>query len=152
MATVYLGLGTNSGDRKKHLANAVSLLTERVGTILALSRSYETKAWGFVSENDFLNAALAIETRLSPFELLEITQQIEWEMGRRKKTAGVYCDRIIDIDLLLYEQEVIESAALCLPHPLMHQRRFVLEPLSEIAPSLLHPVLGKSIDELYRSL
>ena len=119
--------------------------------MLALSSFYETEPWGFVSENRFLNAALALETSLSPFDLLRLTQTIEREMGRAAKSAqGIYHDRLIDIDLLLYGDEVVRSAELEIPHPHLHERRFVLEPLREIAPFLRHPLLGKNIEELFR--
>ncbi|MDR1556453.1 MAG: 2-amino-4-hydroxy-6-hydroxymethyldihydropteridine diphosphokinase [Tannerellaceae bacterium] len=148
MATAYLGVGANLGEKKKNTAIAIKRLAQRAGRILALSPFYESPAWGFVSENDFLNVALAIETPLSPFRLLAITQQIEREMGRTVKTSGVYQDRIIDIDILLYEDRILNTPRLTLPHPLMHERRFVIVPLARIAPGLLHPVLGKTIGEL----
>ncbi len=147
----YLGLGSNLGNRRRNLITAAALLAERAGDVLALSSFYETEPWGFVSENRFLNAALALETSLSPFDLLRLTQTIEREMGRAAKSAqGIYHDRLIDIDLLLYGDEVVRSAELEIPHPHLHERRFVLEPLREIAPFLRHPLLGKNIEELFR--
>jgi 2-amino-4-hydroxy-6-hydroxymethyldihydropteridine diphosphokinase len=148
MATAYLALGTNLGDKRKHITTAVALLSERTGRILALSRLYASEPWGFKSDNHFLNAALALETSLSPFELLDLTQQIERDMGREEKDTASYCDRIIDIDLLLYEDLVLHTARLTLPHPLMHERGFVVVPLAEIAPALLHPVLKTTFGEL----
>lgn len=148
MATAYLSLGTNLGEKKRNITKAAGLLAERVGTILALSPFYESLPWGFVSENDFLNAALAVETPLSPFRLLDVTQQIEREMGRTPTPSGPYQDRIIDIDILLYEDFILNTPRLTLPHPLMHKRSFAIVPLAGIAPRLLHPVLGKSIGEL----
>lgn len=149
----YLGLGSNLGNRRRNLITAAALLAERAGDVLALSSFYETEPWGFVSENRFLNAALALETSLSPFDLLRLTQTIEREMGRAAKSAqGIYHDRLIDIDLLLYGDEVVRSAELEIPHPHLHERRFVLEPLREIAPFLRHPLLGKNIEELFQNL
>lgn len=148
----YLGLGTNIGNRRRNLIVAAALLAERCGDVLALSSFYETEPWGFQSEHSFLNAALELETGLHPVALLRQTQLIEQEMGRKEKSNGVYKDRIIDIDLLLCEDLILQSDELMLPHPLMHERRFVLEPLAEIAPFFVHPVLKKSIEELLAEL
>lgn len=152
MASVYLGLGTNIGNKRKNMVTAAALLAERAGDVLSLSSFYETEPWGFDSENTFLNAALELETSCSPMELLRLTQQIEQEMGRTQKSNGSYHDRIIDIDILLYGNEIIHTEELVVPHPLMQQRLFVMQPLAEIAPSLVHPVLQKSMYELYMEL
>ena len=152
MASVYLGLGTNIGNKRKNMVTAAALLAERAGDVLSLSSFYETEPWGFDSENTFLNAALELETSWSPMELLHLTQQIEREMGRTQKSDGSYHDRIIDIDILLYGNEIIHTEELVVPHPLMQQRLFVMQPLAEIAPSLVHPVLQKSMHELYMEL
>ena len=121
-----------------------------MGDVLALSGFYETEPWGFQSENTFLNAALRLETSLSPLELLKATQQIEVEMGRTQKSNGTYHDRIIDIDILLYDDLILQTPELTLPHPLMQDRRFVMEPLLEIAPSVVHPVFKKTVVSLMR--
>lgn len=152
MALVYLGLGTNIGNKRKNMVTAAALLAERAGDVLSLSSFYETEPWGFASENTFLNAALELETACSPMELLHLTQQIEREMGRTQKSDGSYHDRIIDIDILLYGNEVVHHEDLVVPHPLMQQRLFVMQPLAEIAPSLVHPVLQKSMYDLYMDL
>ena len=152
MALVYLGLGTNIGNKRKNMVTAAALLAERAGDVLSLSSFYETEPWGFASENTFLNAALELETACSPMESLRLTQQIEREMGRTQKSDGSYHDRIIDIDILLYGNEVAHHEDLVVPHPLMQQRLFVMQPLAEIAPSLVHPVLQKSMYELYMEL
>ena len=128
MAIAYLGLGTNIGNKRRNMITAAALLAERVGDILVLSGFYETEPWGFESENFFLNAAVKLKTSFSPLELLRITQRIEKELGRAEKSSGVYHDRIIDIDILLYEDEVLQIPELTLPHPLMHERKFVMEP------------------------
>ncbi len=130
------------------MITAAALLAERVGDVLALSGFYETEPWGFRSDNTFLNAALQLETALPPLELLAATQAIELEMGRTQKSDGTYHDRIIDIDILLYDDLVMQTPALTIPHPLMHERLFVMEPLSEIAPNVIHPVFGKSVISL----
>jgi len=130
------------------MITAAALLAERVGDVLALSGFYETEPWGFQSENTFLNAALQLDTSLSPLELLKATQEIEIEMGRAQKSNGAYHDRIIDIDILLYEDLVLQTPELTLPHPLMHERLFVMEPLAEIAPNVIHPVFKKPVISL----
>jgi 2-amino-4-hydroxy-6-hydroxymethyldihydropteridine diphosphokinase len=133
----YLGIGTNLGDRAANLHCAVEQINEQAGHVLACSSFIETEPWGFASDNAFLNAVVEIDTPYTPHELLRITQTIEREMGRTHKSiGGVYSDRIIDIDILLYEDLVINEPGLTIPHPLMWQRRFVYEPLLEIAPHL----------------
>ena len=133
----YLGIGTNLGDRTANLRGAVELLNEQAGHVLACSSFIETEPWGFSSDNAFLNAVVAIDTPCTPHELLRITQEIECAMGRtHKSVGGNYSDRIIDIDILLYEDIVINDTDLTIPHPLMWQRQFVYEPLWEIAPHL----------------
>ena len=148
MAIAYLALGTNIGNKRRNMITAAALLAERVGDVLARSGFYETEAWGFQSENTFLNAALQLETALSPLELLKATQEIEIEMGRTQKSNGAYHDRIIDIDILLYDDLVLQTPELTLPHPLMHERLFVMEPLAEIAPNVIHPVFKKPVISL----
>ena len=148
MAIAYLALGTNIGNKRRNMIKAAALLAERVGDVLALSGFYETEPWGFQSENTFLNAALQLDTSLSPLELLKATQEIEIEMGRTQKSNGAYHDRIIDIDILLYEDLVLQTPELTLPHPLMHERLFVMEPLAEIAPNVIHPVFKKPVISL----
>ena len=153
MAEVYVSLGTNLGDKDNNLRTAVRLMQERIGKVISLSSFCETAPWGFQSEHSFLNAAACIETRLSPEQLLLVTQQIERELGRTQKSSGkAYKDRLIDIDLLMYDDLQIHADQLVLPHPLMTERRFVLEPLAEIAPETIHPVTGKTIRELLELL
>ena len=148
MAIAYLALGTNIGNKRRNMITAAALLAERVGDVLALSGFYETEPWGFQSENTFLNAALQLDTSLSPLELLKATQEIEIEIGRTQKSNGAYHDRIIDIDILLYDNLVLQTPELTLPHPLMHERLFVMEPLAEIAPNVIHPVFKKPVISL----
>ena len=148
MAIAYLAVGTNIGNKRRNMITAAALLAERVGDVLALSGFYETEPWGFQSDNTFLNAALQLETSLLPLELLKATQQIELEMGRTQKSNGAYHDRIIDIDILLYDDLILQTPELTLPHPLMHERQFVMEPLAEIAPNVIHPVFKKPVISL----
>lgn len=133
MHTVYLGLGTNLGDRRRNMADAIRLLDERVGTVVRASGMYETEPWGFSSDNMFMNAAVCVDTQLSPHGLLEETQAIEREMGRTVKSVdGRYHDRLIDIDILLYDDIRVDEPDLKIPHPLMRERDFVMLPLGEI--------------------
>lgn len=133
----YLGIGTNLGDRTSNMHSAINLINEQAGHVLACSSFIETEPWGFSSDNAFLNAVVEIDTLHSPHELLHITQRIEREMGRtHKSVGGVYSDRIIDIDILLYDSLTIHDENLTIPHPLIWQRSFVYEPLLEIAPHL----------------
>lgn len=132
---VYLGLGTNLGDKRKNIYDALHFLNERIGKVERVSSLIETRPWGFVSENDFVNACCVCKTSLTPRQVLEITQQIEREMGRTvKSTDGQYHDRIIDIDILLYGDLTVNEPDLVIPHPLMHERDFVIRPLREIIP------------------
>lgn len=140
---VYFSLGTNLGNKEENLRTAVRKIEERIGKVVSLSAFYATEPWGFSSAHTFLNAAACADTSLtSPLEILHLTQAIEREMGRlQKSTDGVYHDRLIDIDLLLCLADngtpvLLDTPELKLPHPLMHERRFVMEPLAEIAPEL----------------
>lgn len=154
MAKVYIGLGTNLGDKEENLRVAVQKIEEQIGKVVSLSAFYITAPWGFQSDNSFLNAAACAKTDFSPLEVLQKTQQIERELGRtHKSVGGAYSDRLIDIDLLMYDDLILsttspEGAELNLPHPLMAERDFVMKPMAEIAPELVHPVLGKTMKEL----
>lgn len=130
---VYLGLGSNLGNKEWNLSEAIRLIGERVGQVVRQSSFIETEPWGFQSENSFLNAVILCETNKTPREVLLLTQQIERDMGRRQKSVSVgYADRIIDIDILLYDDLTVDEPDLKIPHPLMHQRDFVMRPLKEI--------------------
>lgn len=153
MPAAYLSLGSNLGNRRKQLITATAIIAERAGDILALSGFYETDPWGYKSDHPFLNIAIKLETALLPLDLLSVTQEVEQEMGRTPKKEGKsYEDRLIDIDILLYDQLIQETPTLVLPHPLMHLRLFVLQPLAEIAPTIIHPILNCSITTLLEKL
>ncbi|MDR1882681.1 MAG: 2-amino-4-hydroxy-6-hydroxymethyldihydropteridine diphosphokinase [Prevotella sp.] len=150
---VFLGLGSNMGDRSENLARAINRIGERIGKVIIISAFYVTEPFGFESENRFLNAVCAIKTGIRPMELLRRTQEIEQEMGRMVKSENkVYADRIIDIDLLLFDDRVYAGERLVLPHPHLHERAFVLLPLAEIAGEYVHPVLCKTINQLKAEL
>lgn len=150
MALVYLSLGTNLGDKELNLKNAIARLSEQVGEVLKQSSFYASESWGFKSENEFLNAVILCTTTLSPVELLKKTQEIETGLGRKNKSSAGYTDRLIDIDILFYDNLIVDEVELKIPHPFIAERDFVLIPLSEVAPELVHPLLGKSISELIK--
>ncbi|MDR2120454.1 MAG: 2-amino-4-hydroxy-6-hydroxymethyldihydropteridine diphosphokinase [Tannerella sp.] len=153
MHIVYLSIGSNIGNRRKHLIAAMARLAERAGEIPVISSLHETEPWGFESANLFLNATLRLDTNLTPAALLEVMKGIENELGRTHKSEGTaYADRIVDIDMLLYDNMIIYSDKLTLPHPRMHLRTFVMRPLAEIAPRLRHPVFNRTMAELAAAL
>ncbi len=143
----YLSLGSNIGDRNKNLTDAKMKIQESLGTIIAESSIYETEPWGFNALQNFYNQVIAIHTPLDPFKLLEKCLSIETELGRNRTSAN-YESRAIDIDILFYGQEIIRETNLTVPHPNLHMRKFVLMPLSDLEPNLLHPVQQKRIWEL----
>lgn len=131
--TVYLGLGTNLGDKEGNIGEAVRRIGELIGTVECQSTLLVSEPWGFESENTFVNAAIRCSTELEPMEVLVRTQEIERAMGRTQKSVdGQYHDRIIDIDILMYDDLHIDTKTLKLPHPLMNERDFVMIPLEEV--------------------
>ena len=144
MHTLYLGLGSNLGDRRTYISQAIRLLQERVGEVESVSSIMETEPWGFLSDNKFLNAACRVSTVLTPEECLKETKEIERTLGRGQKSqGGVYHDRTIDIDLLMYDDLHICTPSLTLPHPRIMERDFVRIPLQEVmAPSDLKGIQG----------
>jgi 2-amino-4-hydroxy-6-hydroxymethyldihydropteridine diphosphokinase len=150
MAFVYLGLGTNLGEREYNLYNAINVLSLEIGAVICQSTFYVSEPWGFDSQNQFQNAVVLVETNLSPFDLLAKTQEIERNIGRTAKSTNGYSDRLIDIDILFYDNLIIDQPTLKIPHPLIVERDFVLIPLAEIAPELVHPIFGSKIIDLLK--
>lgn len=147
--TVYLSLGSNVGDRSANLQTAIDRLAA-LGTVVAVSSLYETEPVEFTAQPWFLNCVVKLDTEKMPKQLMASLLDLEQNMGRRRvQKKG---PRTIDIDILLFGSSVIETKGLTVPHPAMHERRFVLEPLAEIAPDLRHPVFKKSVRELLTSL
>jgi len=146
MSKAYLLLGSNKGNRLAFINQATDDICKRAGNIITHSMIYETEPWGFSDNTNFLNQVLIIETDLKPQQLLAELFDIELKMGRVKTKH--FTSRIIDIDILFYDNLIIKSEALTIPHPQLHKRMFTLIPLSEIAPNFIHPVLNKDLQTL----
>lgn len=147
MHQVFLGIGGNIGNKALNFKKVYVLIEKKLGKIIAGSSVYETSPWGFDAENNFWNQALLIETSLAPEDLLNHIHQIENEFGRIRK-EGKYLSREMDIDVLFYNDLVLSTQCLTIPHPHIEKRLFVLAPLNDIAPGFVHPILKKSIREL----
>ena len=146
MNRVYLSLGSNEGNRLKWLTEALNKIKQDCGDIIKISNIYETKAWGLKEQPDFLNRAVLISTTLSPLDLLNAINKIETSLGRiRTQKWG---PRTLDIDILFYNNEIINLPQLIVPHPYIQERLFTLQPLNDIAPDFMHPILCKTISEL----
>ncbi|MDR0384652.1 MAG: 2-amino-4-hydroxy-6-hydroxymethyldihydropteridine diphosphokinase [Prevotellaceae bacterium] len=146
-SNVYLLTGSNLGDRKSYLDNAKTGLSASIGALLAESSIYESSPWGFAADGWFLNQVLLYETVLTPYEILHALKLIESANGRVRSGNG-YTSRNLDIDILFYDDAVLNHADLTVPHPMLHKRRFTLMPLNEIAPNLVHPVLGLNVGQM----
>lgn len=150
MKHVFLGIGSNLGNREENLNIALGRISGEIGIVLISSSVYETEPWGFDTDNQFLNMVVKVETMNEPPALIEALLGIEKSMGRERDKEK-YSSRVIDIDILFYEDIVIAAGDLKIPHPNIHERRFVLVPLVEIAPDFIHPVFQKSVKEILRS-
>lgn len=144
---LYLLTGGNLGDRLSNLQAAARLIAARIGTVVRTSGYYETEAWGNVEQPHYINQALEVRTNLEPLQVLEAILDIETAIGRTRRSK--WEPRVIDVDILFFENRIVDTPVLKIPHPLLHRRNFVLIPMLEIAPEMRHPVLGKSIEELY---
>lgn len=156
MSLVYLGLGSNLGDRLQNITTAIIKLSS-IAKFKVCSSIWETSPWGLTDQNYFLNCVALFETTLQPLELLEEIARIEVGLGRERERFLVslgtrFGPRTIDIDILFYDALIIDTPTLIIPHPLLHKRKFVLLPLSEIAPKLTHPILKKEIQELLKDI
>lgn len=146
---VFIGLGSNEGDRDANLSRGVDALNS-LGAVLKISSIYETEPWGYLNQNKFLNQVVMMESVLTPFKLLQGLKSIERQMGRRQTIR--YGPRNIDLDILIYDNWVVDRPDLVIPHAEMHQRAFVLVPLCEIAPDLIHPRLQVPIMDLVKDV
>jgi len=146
MPTVYIGIGSNLGNREENCLKALRLISEKTGKVKKQSSMYETLPWGVKDQPKFINMAAEIETELGPSEFLIVLKKIEKETGRKETTR--WGPRTIDLDILYYDDLVLETPELSIPHPFLHEREFALRPLAEIAPDKIHPVLLKTVREL----
>ena len=157
---VTLLTGSNAPDREAILHRTATLLAERVGPIVSRSRIYTSAAWGFSSEEPFANQALRLETSLTPIEVLDAALEVEQIVGRdraqearEKELSGErYASRVVDVDVMFCDDEIISEPRLQVPHPLLHEREFALEPLCEIMADYCHPQLGRSLKDIYFEL
>ena len=146
MNKAYLLTGGNLGNRLNNLIDALKLIEQYCGKIVQRSAIYKTAAWGLTDQPDFYNQALEIQTELYPKQLMQTLLTIEGQMGRKREVK--FGPRTIDIDILLFNDEIIQQSHLAIPHPRLHERKFALTPLAEIAPNIIHPVLNKTIQQL----
>jgi 2-amino-4-hydroxy-6-hydroxymethyldihydropteridine diphosphokinase len=147
MKIVFLGIGTNLGSRERNLSEALAMISENIGKIVKSSSVYESEPWGFQSDDKFLNMVVKVETTLSASGLLGRILMDEVLLGRIR-AGKQYSSRKIDVDILFYDDLILDEESLRIPHPRLHERKFVLIPLCEIAPEFVHPVLKKSVTEL----
>ncbi len=156
MHIVFLSIGSNKGNRLFYLKEAVKEIKNKIGPVIKESDIFETEAWSY-KDHKYLNSVIKIETRLLAYDVLTATQEIEKKLGRKtksnknEKNEAAYISRTIDIDILFYDQDLIETEDLIIPHPLIHRRMFVLKPLNQIAPDFIHPLFNKKIKPLLKA-
>jgi len=150
MSIVYIGIGSNLGDRKDNCRKAIKLLKENGIAVKKQSSMHETEPWGIKDQPKFINMAIEVETDKKPEELLRILKEIEKEIGRKETVK--WGPRVIDLDILFYDDLILKTPDLEIPHPLMHERAFILKPLCEIAPDKKHPITGKTVREMLENL
>jgi len=146
MNNVYLQLGTNMGDRFENLCQSISLISQKIGVVIKKSKVYESAPWGVENQNCYLNQVICVKSKFNAFDTLQQALEIEKNMGRIR--IEKWGERIIDIDILFYDDKIIESDNLCIPHEFIHKRNFVLMPMCELEPNFVHPKLKKTISEL----
>lgn len=137
-------IGSNQGQRELTISQSIKMLAERCGEVFLLSSLYETEPWGFIAEQNFLNQVVALDTEMNPYDLLRELLMIEKELGRKRHDVEGYESRPIDLDILYYDDMIINDDDLILPHPRLHKRRFALMPLCDIAADFIHPVFKRS--------
>lgn len=150
MANTYILLGSNLGETKNHISDAISKIASDIGIVTAQSSLYKTAAWGKTDQPDFINQVIEVKTHLNPISLLESVLLIEKKLGRERYEK--WGSRIIDIDILFYDNQIVSLPNLTIPHPFLHIRRFTLLPLNEINSDFIHPVLKKTISQLLFNL
>lgn len=148
MSKVTILSGSNLDDRSFYIQQAIKLIKERVGVVTAQSSVYESEPWGYTSSNSFYNQLIVVETKFNPQDVLCQLQKIEYQLGRVRDRGGKYIDRTLDLDILFYDDLVMNSERLVIPHPEVANRRFVLAPLAELFPEKTHPVLRKTFAQL----
>ena len=146
MNIVYLQLGSNIGDREKLLESAILQIKEKIGKVINFSKVYQSSPWRVDGQSDYLNQVIQVETNFDVTRILQLALSIEDDLGRKR--VEKWGDRFIDIDIIFYNNDIIERPDLCVPHKYMHERRFVLTPLNEIATDYLHPIYNKKISDL----
>ncbi len=147
MSLVYLLSGGNTGNRMKYLKSAVEMMNDKIGKVIKMSSVYETEPFGFSDKKQFFNLCTLVETKLLPYQVLKVILEIETSLGRKRKTEK-YISRTIDIDILFYDDIILNEQSLVIPHPEFHKRNFALIPMAEIGPEFIHPVFEKTINRL----